>query len=119
MARREKMETRPMKYTVSAYDNWEIPDPSWIDEGSFDSADEAIRCAQAVIDRSLAALYRPGMRADSLLNGYLCGGEVPAIFNEQGLKFDPYVVVYRRIRELTSQLDWRPADRATKAARAK
>jgi hypothetical protein len=50
-----------MTYTVPAYENSEIPDPRWIDEGSFDSADEAIRCAKAVIDRSLAALFRFGM----------------------------------------------------------
>ena len=99
-----------MKYTVSAYENSEIPDPCWIDQGSFDSSDEAIRCAEAVIERSLATMYRPGMCADSLRMNYLGYGEVPAVFNEQGLKFDPYVCVYRRIRELTGQSDWRPKE---------
>jgi len=97
-----------MKFTVSAYENSEIPDPRWIDEGSFDTADEAIYCAEAVIDRSLAELYRPGMGADDLRMSYLCYGEVPSIFNDEGLHFDAYAHVQKRIRELTGESEWRP-----------
>lgn len=96
-----------MKFTVSAYENSEIPDPRWIDEGSFDTADEAIRCAEAVIDRSLAELIRPGMNADDLRMSYLCYGEVPSIFNDKGLEFDAYAYVRKRIRALTGESEWR------------
>ena len=66
------------KYIVSAYENSEIPEPCWIDEGGFDAA-------------------------------YLSYGEVPAIFNDEGLKFEPYKYVYRCIRELTGESEWEPA----------
>ena len=97
------------KYIVSAYENSEIPEPCWIDEGGFDAADEAIRCAEAVVDRSLAGFFEPGMRAEDLRRSYLCYGEVPAIFNDEGLKFETYEYVYRCIRELTGESEWEPA----------
>lgn len=96
------------KYTVSAYENSEIPNPFWIDEGTFDSADAAICCAHAVIDRSLAGFFEPGKSAEDLRMHYMCYGEVPSIFNEQGLRFEPYVYVHRRIRELTGESEWKP-----------
>jgi hypothetical protein len=96
------------KYVVSAYENSEIPEPCWIDEGVFDSPDDAIRCAEGIIDRSLSGFFEPGMGAKDLRSSYLCYGEVPAIFNNKGLKFETYEYVYRRIRELTGESDWEP-----------
>jgi hypothetical protein len=97
-----------MKYVVSAYENSEMPDLFWIDEGGFDSADDAIRCAEAVVDRSLAGFFKPGMSAETLRMSYLCYGEVPTIFNDEGLNFETYMYVYRRIRELTGEIEWEP-----------
>jgi hypothetical protein len=101
-------EASVMKYIVSAYENSEIPDPSWIDEGGFDSPDDAIRCAEGIVDRSLSGFFEPGMGAEELRMSYLCYGEVPTIFNDEGLKFETYEYVYRRIRELTGESEWRP-----------
>jgi hypothetical protein len=97
------------KYVVSAYENSEIPEPCWIDEGVFDSPDDAIRCAEGIVDRSLSGFFEPGMSAEDLRSSYLCYGEVPAIFNDEGLKFETYEYVYRRIRELTGEGEWEPA----------
>jgi hypothetical protein len=96
-----------VKYIVSAYENSEWPDPRWLDEGCFDNAAWAIGCAEGIIDRSLASLHSPGMSAENLRLGYLCYGEVPSIFNEEELHFDPYAYVRRRIREMTGEMDWR------------
>jgi hypothetical protein len=49
------------------------------------------------------------MGAKDLRSSYLCYGEVPAIFNDKGLKFETYEYVYRRIRELTGEGEWEPA----------
>ena len=96
-------------YVVSAYENSEIPDPFWIDKGDFDSPTDAIRCAEGIVDRSLSGFFEPGMGAEDLRSSYLCYGEVPAIFNDEGLKFEAYEYVYRRIRELTGEGEWEPA----------
>jgi len=52
------------KYIVSAYENSEIPDPFWIDKGGFDCPDDAIRCAEGIVDRSLSGFFEPGMSAE-------------------------------------------------------
>ncbi|MEO8005429.1 MAG: hypothetical protein ABI771_11025 [Betaproteobacteria bacterium] len=96
-----------MKYTVSAYENGEFPNPTWIDEGTFDNAADAISCAQGIIDRSLAYFMKPGTEAKDLKSSYMCYGEVPSIFNDQGLKWDTYEYVHKRIREMTGESGWR------------
>jgi hypothetical protein len=43
------------KYEVSWYENFGGP-PKFRDEGEFDTADEALRCAHRIIDESLEGL---------------------------------------------------------------
>lgn len=91
------------RYTVSAYDNWEIPEPFWIDEGEFDSAAEAIACAHRVISKSLESLYQANRKPDAerLRMAYLCFGEVPSIFGEPRVAFDTYKAVDWHIQAIT------------------
>jgi hypothetical protein len=71
--------------------------------GDFDSADEALACAQGVIDQFLKEQYRPGKSAKDLNTLFLCYGEVPCIHSNEGLAFEPYQYLARRIKELTGE----------------
>jgi hypothetical protein len=58
-------------WTVSAYENSEIPEPRWLDAGTFDTAAEAIACANGIIRKLLLELYEVNRKAnaDGLLTG--------------------------------------------------
>jgi hypothetical protein len=107
---RAPVSARTFKYTVQAYDNADIPEPRWMTVGEFDSAEKAVQCAQSVIDRSLRATSTPGESARMMHLGYLCYGEVPSVFNGEGLQFDSVAYVHRRMRELTGEADWQPKE---------
>jgi len=91
------------RYTVSAYDRWEYPDDSWDDRGEFDSAAEAIACANRVVRKSLEHLRRQKPKADAeeLLNQYHHFGEVPLIRGEPKVPFDTRKAVEWHIRQMT------------------
>lgn len=90
-----------MPYTVSSFDNFHLEDEDGTDHvGSFDSADEAIRAAEDVIDRFLthdAALARS---AADLVNRYSAFGQVPLIRGEPTVAFDADAYVARRAAEI-------------------
>lgn len=95
----------PQRYAVSAYDNWDIPKPRWLDVGTFDSAADAVACAHGVIRESLESLYRAKRHRDPSAEGlrmaYLCFGEVPSIFGEPRVAFDAYNAVDWHVRAIT------------------
>jgi len=41
------------KYRVESYAAYEIPDPFWMKRGEFDTADEALKCAQSIVRGSI------------------------------------------------------------------
>jgi hypothetical protein len=95
-------------YTVSAYENSEIPDPRWLDQGTFETAADAIACAEGVIHRSLQQLYQQNKKpnAERLLSAFRCYGEVASIFEDEGdppVAFDTYARVRREIHRLTGE----------------
>jgi hypothetical protein len=92
------------RYTVSAYDRWEYPDADSYDHrGEFDSAAEAIACANRVVRKSLEHLRRqkPNADADELLAQYHHFGEVPVIRGEPRVPFDTRTAVAWHIRQMT------------------
>jgi hypothetical protein len=94
-----------VRYSVSAYENSEIPKSRWLDIGTFDSAVAALECARGVIHSSLEALHRanPQLDADGLRLTYLCYGEVPSIVGESRVAFSAYRVWIRTVaRSLTT-----------------
>jgi hypothetical protein len=95
-------------YTVSAYENSEIPDTRWLDQGTFATAADAIACAEGIIRKSLESLHRQNKRpgAESLRLAYACYGEVPSVFNDDGdppALFDTYSRVRRQIEQITGE----------------
>ena len=54
-----------MPYTVSSYANFDIPEPRWVDHGTFESADEAVACANRIVRRSLESLYLANRKPDA------------------------------------------------------
>lgn len=89
------------RFHVESYDNYNMED--WMTNGEFDSADAAIACAQGVINKFLANYSAPGISASDLYTSFLCHGEVPCIHNSEGLRFEPYEYLKRRIREITGE----------------
>ena len=92
-----------MAYTVSAYENSEIPEPRWLDAGTFDSAEDVVACAHRIIRKSLEALYQANRKplAAGLYRAYLCYGEVPSLFGEPHIAFDAHEAVDWHIRAIT------------------
>lgn len=92
-------------YTVACYEDCEIPEPRWLDHGTFKTAAEAMTCADHVIRRSLEALHHQNRRAtpDRLYSSYLAHGEVPGIFGKPEVAFDAYAAARQHIRALTSE----------------
>jgi hypothetical protein len=84
--------TMTKRYRVESYDAYDIPDLHWYHQGEFDTAAEALRCAQNVVRGSLEGLYRANKRPDAegLMMAYLCHGEVPSIFGEPKVDFHAY-----------------------------
>lgn len=100
-----------MRYQVEAYENSEIPNPMWLRCGEFETADEAIRCAESIIRKSLQGLADANRRTGpltgaALFSAYLCYGEVPSIFGEPKVLFQAYDVVERIVREMTGDAAW-------------
>ncbi|MBS0457562.1 MAG: hypothetical protein JSS44_09570 [Proteobacteria bacterium] len=85
-------------FTVFITDNAERQDADAArTHGVFATWDAAIAAAQAIVDRSLAELHRPGMRAGELFSHYTLYGEDAFIVPTAGAeKFSAWV--YARVR---------------------
>jgi hypothetical protein len=92
------------RYKVESYDAYDIPDPHWIKAGEFDTPGEALACAHSIVRWSLERLYaknRPD--AERLFLLYHCAGEVPSIFGEPKVPFDPYLAAKWYARAITER----------------
>jgi hypothetical protein len=78
------------KYRVESYAAYELPDPFWMKRGEFDTAAEALRCAQNIVCGSMEGLYsaNPKLDAAGLRLAYASQGEKPSIFGEPRVEFD-------------------------------
>lgn len=84
-------------YVVESYDNWDAPaERQHLKRGEFASAEEAIDGAFAVIEESLnnSAVAKLATAKD-VEDRYLSYGEVPMIFGDPEVRFDPYGYVRR------------------------
>lgn len=62
-------------FTVFAIDNSQAPVGAGSARGTFPNYDAALAAARGIVDRSLAELHRPGMRAQDLFSHYMLYGE--------------------------------------------
>jgi hypothetical protein len=77
------------RYRVESYDAHDIPDVFWRRRGEFDTADEALKCAQSIVRGSLEGLYsaNPKLDAQGLKLLYSSQGQKPSIFGEPRVDF--------------------------------
>ena len=69
-------------------------------------------CANRIVRRSLKSLYLANHKPDAqgLYGAYLSFGDVPSVFGEPKVRYDPYVAVEWEIRKITAEKDWRNDD---------
>ena len=85
------------------------------------TADEALRLARGIVDRSLRGLWKPGMGAAELLAAYHTFGEDPHIVARAGaprVEFSAWNYAEERARQLTGWRGWVtrwPARQGTRA----
>lgn len=69
-----------MSYRVTIADNFHYMDESgYVDGGGFDTYDEALARAQAIVDESLASNWEAGISPDDLMARYTMFGDDPFI----------------------------------------
>ena len=97
-----------MSYVVRVADHFRYQDPG--EEHGPEpvaTADEALRVARGIVDRSLDRLWKPGMGAAELLAAYNTFGEDPYIVargGAPGVEFRAWAYAEGRARRLTG---WR------------
>jgi hypothetical protein len=67
------------RYKVLVDDNFHYQEADRHEAGIYDSLDEATAACRAIVDKSLAAEYRPGISAESLYDRYVSFGDDPSI----------------------------------------
>ena len=69
-----------MRFRVIVSDNFHAMDePEYLDGGEFDTYDEALATAQAIIDRCLASQWVPGLTPDDLMKRWATFGDSTSI----------------------------------------
>ena len=99
-----------MSYVVRVADHFRYQDPG----GGHGpepaaTADEALRLARGIVDRSLDRLWKPGMGAAELLAAYNTFGEDPYIVargGAPGVEFRAWTYAEERARQLTGWRGW-------------
>lgn len=90
-----------MTYVVESYDNYDAPsDRRHLKHGEFQHGAEALAAAQRVIDKDLLSAIAGGKSAAEALDQWRHFGEVPMIFGEPRIAFDPFEYAGRRAAEL-------------------
>ena len=93
-----------MTWRVETYDNFEVPDDRYCATvGNFDTLEEAIACAQGVIDKSLTHLHKPGMSPTDWHSTYASFGDGIYIVGEHPSGFNPYAYAKERIKAITGE----------------
>ena len=68
------------RYNVIVADNFHYMDPShhW-KQGSYETCEQAIAVCRCIVERSIAASYKPGISADALFKNYVSFGDDPFV----------------------------------------
>jgi hypothetical protein len=89
-----------MKYTVYVDDNYHFMDEEErYTLGVFDTEEEAIQAAKAIVDEFLVSAYKPGVEAEKLMATYVSFGEDPWI---HGSPFNAWDYAKNRCDEICS-----------------
>ena len=99
-----------MSYVVRVADHFRYQDPGG-EHGPEPAAtaDEALRLARGIVDRSLDRLWKPGMGAAELLAAYNTFGKDPCIVARAGaprVEFRAWAYAEERARRLTGRWGW-------------
>ena len=91
-------------YRVDSVDANDMHDekPYYFPEGAFDTPEEALACAQAVVRRSVAEHLLDGGMADRAYRLYCLYGAIPMIWDSHG-DFNPYDYARRHLEETTGE----------------
>lgn len=93
-----------MKYTVYVDDNYHYMDESERYKlGEFETANEAVNEAQALVDGFLISTYKPEMTADELYQSYQDFGEDPFIVSEdKDCSFSAWTYAKEKCQEIVT-----------------
>lgn len=85
------------RYTVETYDAFDAPSERlYLVVGHFDMAEEALACAMGGIDNFLRDKIAKGESASDAVRMFSSFGEVPMIFGEPKVDFNPFYYVKGR-----------------------
>jgi hypothetical protein len=89
------------RYTVETYDAYDDPaERRHLVMGGFDEADEALKCAKEIVDCFLSDQLGHGKSPEEARKMFSCYGEVPMIFGEPKINFNPFDYADERINLL-------------------
>jgi|GEM_PF-1120551 len=90
-----------MTYTVESYDAFDAPsERRHLKHGEFQHGGAALVTAQVLIDKHLLGSLGAGKTAAEALDQWRHFGEVPMIFGDPRIAFDPFAYAERRAAEL-------------------
>jgi hypothetical protein len=90
-----------MTYTVRVDDNFHYMDKDYrYTHGEYETVEEAVKAAQAIVDSFLAAAYIPGMSPDDLYRSYTSFGDDPFIIGPENPKFSAWNYAQGRCNEI-------------------
>ena len=94
------------KYRVVTHEaNYTPPDfGSLLPVGEFDTAEEAIKCLEQVIDKQLLASVNEGKTPKEAYDQFSLYGEIPIIQGEPRVYVQPYVYAKRRVTIIESNI---------------
>lgn len=73
------------RYTVTVDDNFHYQEGDQREQGTYDTLEQAIAVCRAIVDKSLAEEYRPGISAEALYDRYVSFGDDPFIVVIEGV----------------------------------
>jgi len=80
-----------MSFHLKVYDNFHYGDESEAyDHGHFNTYEEAVAGAKAIVDEFLEFNWKPGVTADHLIGQYCLYGEDPVIFPNEPGELEPF-----------------------------
>jgi NAD-dependent deacetylase len=103
-----------MTYTIRVDDNFHYMDEDHrYTHGEYESLEEALKAAKAIVDSFLSAAYVPGMSPDELYRHYTSFGDDPFIIGPEDAKFSAWNYAQGRCQEICATgANAAPADAA-------
>jgi hypothetical protein len=100
-----------MKYRITIADNFHYMDESeYVDGGEFDSYDDALTRAQAIVDESLASNWEAGISPDDLMARYVMFGDDPFIVPAEAPRFSARDYARTRVEAICREREgWLPS----------